>query len=93
MKRTMVSFEEFRATRVASSLHHHMEISHGIIMKQTRRSDVRGGVPETYMVYLSHVLKSVVWLVDGCTVRAHNPGIIREHFMYIHQKSKVVILN
>ena len=46
-KRTRVSCEECGETKAASTLQHHMEISHGIVLPQVRRVDVRGGRKET----------------------------------------------
>ena len=73
----------------SSSLHHHMDIMHSIVLPQNRGLDVRGGGVEKYMVSFPRVMKSVGYLVDGCPARSNIPGRIREHFIYPHWKSKV----
>ena len=81
-----------RGAMVASSLRHHMERAHGIVLSQNRGVDVNGGGPDTYVVSFLWVLELVAYLVDGCPERVNNPGRLREHFMYLHWKSKVVII-
>ena len=58
-KRTRVSCEEYRGAMVESSLRHHMERSHGILLNHIRGVDVGGRGPETYKVSFSRVLMSV----------------------------------
>ena len=91
-KITKVSCTECGGTMAESSLCHHMEISHGIVLPHTRREDVGGGSSETYVVSLLRILKSVECPVEGCSSRANNPGRLREHFMYCHWKAKVAIV-
>ena len=76
----------------ASSLCHHMERSHGIALPQIRGVDVRGGGSETYKVSFPRILKLVGCPVEGCTERENTLGILMEHFMYQHSKSKVDIM-
>ena len=47
---------------------------------------------DIYMVSFPRVLKLAACPVDGCMARTHNPGRLREHFMYCHWKVKVAIL-
>ena len=76
----------------ASSLRHHMEISHGIVLPHVRGVDVGGGGPEIYMVSFPRILKLVECPLEGFLERAKTPGILGEHFMYGHCKSKVAIM-
>ena len=91
-KKTRVSYEECGTEMAAFSFRHHMEISHRIVIAQTRWVDIGIRVPETYVLYFKRVLNFVVCLVDGCLERAHSTGRLREHFMYQHCKLKVLIL-
>ena len=77
---------------VVSSLRHHMERSHGIVVRQGRGVDVEGGGSEIYKVSFQQILKSVDCPVEGCPARAKTPGRLRKHFMYRHWKSKVSIM-
>ena len=47
------------------SLCHHMDMSHSIVLPQTRGMDVRGGGLEKYMVSLLRILKLVEFPVEG----------------------------
>ena len=49
----------------ASSLRHHMERSHGIVLPHIGGVDVVGGHPDTYKVSFPHILKSVEFPVEG----------------------------
>ena len=44
------------------------------------------------MVSFPQVLKYVACPVDGCPERSHNPGRLRNNFMYRHWKVKIAIL-
>ena len=70
----------------ASSLPHHMERSHGILMPQVRGVDVGGGGPEIYKVSFPRIIKSVECPVEGFLARAKPPGRLMENFMYRHWK-------
>ena len=70
----------------ASSLRHHMERSHGIVLTRVREVDVGGGGPETYKLLFLRILKSVECLVEGCPERGKTPGRLRDNFMYLHWK-------
>ena len=48
----------------ASSLRHHMERSHVIVLPYNRRVDIDRERPETCMVYFTWVLKLVALPVD-----------------------------
>ena len=91
-KITRVICMECEGTMAASFFHHHIEISYGIVLTQTRGVDVGGGGLETYVVFFPRILKSVKYLVEGCPAQKNKPGSIREHFMYLHWKAKVVIV-
>ena len=54
--------------------------------------DIGGGGPEIYVVSFPRVFKFAVLPVDGRPVRAHNPGRMRNNFMYRHWKSKIAII-
>ena len=73
-------------------LRYHMEKSHGIVLPQVRRVDVRGGGPDIYKVYFPRTLKSVECPVERCPERANTPGRLSKHFIYRHCKSKVAIM-
>ena len=77
---------------MASSLCHHMERSHRIVLPQMWGVDIYKGIPDTYMVSFPPVLKLVACTVDGFLERANCPGRRREHFMYWHWKLKVPII-
>ena len=91
-KETRVSFEECGAVMAESSLLHHMERAHGIVMPYIRGVEIGGGGPETYVVSYPRVLKSVECPVYGCLSMANNLGRLRENFMYRNWKAKIVIL-
>ena len=73
-KRTGVICAECGGTMPASSLRHHMERSHVIVMPQNRGVDVGGGGPEIYVVYFPRILKSVECPLEGCTARRTTQG-------------------
>ena len=75
-----------------SSLQHHTERSHGILLPQVRGVDVGGGGPEIYKVLFPRILKLVECPVEGRPERAKPPGRLRDNFMYRHWKSKVSIM-
>ena len=64
--RTRVSCAECGGIMTASSLCHHMEMSHGIFLPHTRGVDFWGGDSETYVVSFLCILKSVECTVEGC---------------------------
>ena len=76
----------------ASSLRQHTERSHCIVLPQIRGAYVGGVGLETYKVSFPRILKLVECPVVGCLERAKPPGRLREHFMYLHWKSKVAII-
>ena len=47
---------------------------------------------ETYVVSLPRVLLLMACPVEGCLVRANNLGRICEHFVYMHWKANIAIL-
>ena len=51
-------------------------------MTNNRGLYVGGGVPETYVVSFSRILKWVECPVEGCTEMVNIPGRLRENFMY-----------
>ena len=57
-KKIRVSYEKRGGKRAESSLRHHTERTHGIVLIQTRGVDVGRGEPEIYMVYFPQVLHS-----------------------------------
>ena len=75
-----------------SLIGHHMERTHNIVLSQTWGLDIGKGGSEIYVVSYSRVLKLVVYTEDGCLSRENNPGRLREHFIYRHWKSKLVII-
>ena len=77
---------------MVSSLRRHMKRTHVIVLPQIRGVDVGRGGPETHRVSFPRVLKSVACSVDGCPPRKNNPGRIREHFIYRHWKSNVILI-
>ena len=54
--------------------------------------DIGIGVKDMYVVYSLCVLTSVACLVEGCPEMSHKPRRLKEHCMYIYQKSKISIL-
>ena len=46
----------------------------------------------TYGVSFPRVLNLLACLVDVLQARAHNPGGLRDHFVYRHCKAEVTIL-
>ena len=50
---------------VASSLLHHMEITHGVVLPHNRGADIGRGGMETYMVSFPGVLKLVACPIYG----------------------------
>ena len=44
------------------------------------------------MVYFPRVLQEVKCPVPGCPAVAHSAGRLREHFMYCHFRSQVLVL-
>ena len=58
----------------ASSLRHHMERAHGIVLPQVNDVDVGGGGLEVYKVSFPRILKSLECPVEGCPIKAKNPG-------------------
>ena len=91
-KRTQVSCEVCGAITTASSLRNHMERKHGKILTQTCGMGVRVGRAENCVVSFPCVLTSVACPVEGCPTKAHNPGRLREHFMYRHCKANIAII-
>ena len=77
---------------VASSMRHHMERLHGIVLLQVREVEMRGVGADIYKVLFPRILKLVECLVEGCTARANVPGILSGDFMYRQWKSKVAII-
>ena len=76
----------------ASSLLHHMEISHCRILPQVRGVDVGGRVLEVYKVLFPLILKLVECAEERGPAKGKNPGRLREQFMFCYWKSKVGIL-
>ena len=66
----------------SSSLRHHMERSHGIVLPQIRGVDVGEGGMETYKVSFLRILKSMEYPVESFLERGKTPVRMREHFMY-----------
>ena len=91
-KQACVSFKLCRATMTASLLWDPTERTYRNILKQFHGMDIRGGAVDTYVVSFPRILTVVTCPVEGCPERAHNPGWLREHFIYRHWKSKIVIL-
>ena len=81
-RRTRVSCANFGGTMAASSLCHHIERSHGIVLQQNRGVDIGRRGTETYVMSFLRILKSVECLVEGCPEREKNPRRLRKHFMY-----------
>ena len=79
--------------RVADSyLQTHIAWNHGICVPLKRGLDEVVGGPTTYMVSFPRLLQEVKCPVLGCLVGVHRSGRIREHFMYCHFLSNVVVL-
>ena len=75
----------------ASYLQNHTDIAHGRLFPQVRGVDVGGGGLEVYEVSFTQILKSVDCPVEGCPAKEKPPVRLREHFMFLHWKSKVDI--
>ena len=75
-----------------SSLCHHMERSHRIVLTQIRGVDFGVVGTQTYRVLFPQIFNSVECPVEGCPERANTPVRLREHFVYQHCKSKVDIM-
>ena len=86
--KTRVCCEKCGGGVAESSLYHHMDRVHRILLPHTRGVDIGFGGPDTYVVSSPQVLNLVAFMVDGCLDRANNPGRLREHLMYRHWKSK-----
>ena len=69
-KRTRVHCKECGETMAASSLWHHMERAHGILLPQVRGVDVRGGGLEVYNLSFPRILKLVDCPVEGFPAKA-----------------------
>ena len=69
-----------------------MDFAHGIYVPYTWGVDIGGVGPETYVVSLPLVIKSVDCLVKISLARAHNMGRLRENFMYQYWKANIAIL-
>ena len=63
-----------RPVVATSSLRHHMDITHGIVLTHTRGVDVGGGVTEIYVVYFPRLLNLVACPVDILPTRGENQG-------------------
>ena len=63
--RTSISCEVCGDTMAASSLQHHIERVHGILLPQVRSVDVGGGGLELYKVSFPRILKLVDCPVEG----------------------------
>ena len=74
-----------------SSLWHHIQRSHCIVLPNIRGVEAGGGGPEINKVSFPRILKSVECPVESFPARAKTPGRLREHFIYQHWKSKVSI--
>ena len=81
-KRTRVICEDCRGNMTASSLWHHMHMSHGIVMPLIIGVNIGGGGPETYKVLFLQILKLVDCPVEGCPARVKTPRRMRDSFMY-----------
>ena len=79
-------------TVAASYLNFLMSRSHGIWVHQTRGVDEVGVGASTYLVSFPRLLQEVKCPVPGCPVEVHSAGRLREHFMYRHFRSKVVVV-
>ena len=91
-KRTRVRCVECRGTMAESSIFHHIEISHGIVLPQIRDVDIGGGGLQTYVVSFPQILNMVEFPVEGCPARENNLARLHENSMYRHWKLKVVII-
>ena len=91
-KLTRVSCKEYGGEMAQLSIRRHMERSHGIVLPHIRGADVRGAGLETYKVSFPRILKSVGCLVEGCLPRENTPRRLWDHFMYLHWKLKVDIM-
>ena len=91
-KETRVSCEYCKTTMSEFSLLHHMERAHRIVMPYIRGVEIGGGGPEIYVVSFPRVLKSVECPVYECLSMENNLGRLRENFMYLNWKAKIVIL-
>ena len=89
--RTQVSCAECRSLVTDSYLNHHMELLHGTSLPHTRRINMGGGRPTTYVVYLPRVLETVDFLVQGCPAVAHIARRLQGYFMYGYFRSKVAV--
>ena len=69
-----------------------MERAHGRVFPQVRGVDVGGGGLEVYKVSFPWILKLVDCPVEGCPDKAKTPGRLREHFIFLHCKLNVAIL-
>ena len=76
----------------ASSMRHHMGITHGRVFPHVMGVDVGGGGIEVYKVSFPWILDLVDCLVDKFPAKAKTPGRLRGQFMFFHCKSKVAIL-
>ena len=66
----------------ASSLRHHMDMSHDIVLSHIRGVDVGEGGPEIYKVSSPRILKLVECPVEGCMARENTTRRLNKNFMY-----------
>ena len=65
---------------------------HGICVPHTGGVGEVGGGTTTYVVSFPRVLKETKCPVPGCPEVAHRAVQLREHFVYRHFRSKVVVV-
>ena len=70
----------------ARLIHHHTKISHRRFMRQIQWVDIGREETETYVESFTILLTSTAYPVEGCPEISHNPGRLREYFMYRHNK-------
>ena len=75
-----------------SSLKHHRSSQHGICVPQTRGVDEKGEGPDTYVMSFPGILQSVRCPVPGCPAVCHSAGRLREHFMFRHFRSRILVV-
>ena len=74
------------------SFKHQITIQLGICVPQTRGVEEKREGTTTYVLSLSRVLKLVRCKVLGFPAVAHSAGRMKDHFMFRHFQSRIVVV-
>ena len=76
----------------ASYLKTHMARIYYICILRTRGVDELGECPSTYVVSFPIILQEVDFPVPGLPAISHSAGRLQKHFMYLHFRSKLAVV-